>query len=106
MILCNRCRNTMSEADLEENRDREMVCPICGSDDLSDAVLCQLCKKWTAEDKCQSYTSYLTLPPRNVNICADCTKRTLIEYNRIIKEKFDATEQLILAEEGLYGDIV
>ena len=104
MTFCNHCHAVMTEFEVEETRQGEAVCSTCGSDDLSDAVRCERCGEWTSEDNCKSYTSYLESPPRRICVCEDCTKRTLIEFDRIVKENFGATEQLILCGEGLYGD--
>ena len=105
MTVCKQCHREMDDSEIKKDSYGEYVCPYCGSDELSEAVRCALCDEWTPEEECRSCFTYLETPPRMVFFCEDCSKRTIIEFDRMVKENFGAMEQVLLEGEGLYGDI-
>ena len=102
-MYCNRCHAVFEKRFAEKDRDGETVCPVCGGDDMSDEVICDLCQNAVSSD---DVTQYRMPDNSRVHICKDCIKATMIRYDKLVRKHFDDTEQAVLEGEGLYGDIV
>lgn len=81
MQICLHCGHTEYEHNWPTNTYQEMVaervrketyayCPICGSDDLADAVACEHCGEYVAADD----TSYRINPETDeeLRVCSNC----------------------------------
>lgn len=83
MYYCDNCKQTFSEDDMSvKNGDK---CPHCGSIDIEEATLCQLCEEW---GHTESYDGE--------HYCNECVEYIKKKFGDLIINNFDAKERKLI----------
>ena len=83
MYYCDNCKKAFSEDDMSvKNGDK---CPHCGSIDIEEATLCQLCKEW---GHTESYDGE--------HYCDECVEYIKKKFGDLIANNFDEKERKLL----------
>lgn len=109
MLICRNCNSVFSEEDRKtvcENRgefwgspafERISVCPVCGSDDISDAVKCDICGEYFDSDEAYYADIYRVCP-----VCKDKAEKKYREWAARVESEFlqtfDSIEQKVVEE--------
>lgn len=116
MLICLDCKEVFSADDLAETyefhgdyREKFTACPVCGGDDIVDAIKCPECGEWYSYednshmdmcDKCVE--EYKFLYRYDANKCFELSKdeKRLVEINDFLTSQFtvDEIERILLNE--------
>lgn len=113
MKICNNCYSSFSEEESDVicdrfapyetgyGRDRyeTMCCPYCGSDDLGEAGVCDVCGECVPDD-------YITLVGSKLShrICNGCKAETMKKLDIFVNTEMTDVEKQFLVDEGIIYD--
>lgn len=94
-FICEKCGKVFSECGTHNEyhpygdgcaAESWACCPSCGSEDFEEAIECKRCGEYFAESK------------SDYDICADCQKEVMKEFQKKVLENFEDYEIAFIVE--------